>query len=120
MSCRRGGSRPATSSTAGLCAGSPVSRARAQAPCARFAVTADLALTVSGFPPSKRSMRRFAQTVTLAVLCASSATHLHAQTPKDYDARTERLQGLTRADLAQLEPQLQAGIVGLIEFADTD
>lgn len=65
-------------------------------------------------------MRRFTQTAMLVVVCASSATHLHAQAPKDYDARTERLQGLTRADLAQLEPQLQAGIVGLIEFADTD
>jgi hypothetical protein len=65
-------------------------------------------------------MHPFAQTIVLTVAFATWATHLHAQAPKDYDARTERLQGLTRADLAQLEPQLQAGIVGLIEFADTD
>jgi hypothetical protein len=37
-----------------------------------------------------------------------------------YDVRTERLQGLTRADLAPLEPLLVKGPVGLIEFTDGD
>jgi hypothetical protein len=56
--------------------------------------------------------------------------HLHAQgaDPKaghpapapSHDARTDRLQGLSKPDLARLEPLLQAGPVALVEFADDD
>ena len=61
--------------------------------------------------------------LAVAVLFVSPA-HLHAQpkqgeTPR-FDARTERLQGLTRNDLALLDTQLQSGPVALVEFADTD
>ena len=65
-------------------------------------------------------MRKLAQAALVVAVCTSSAPHLHAQPPKEYDARTERLPGLTKADLGLLEGQLQNGPVGLIEFADTD
>jgi len=66
-------------------------------------------------------MRKLAQTAAvLAIVCATGTPHLSAQPPKEYDARTERLPGLTKADLALLESQLQSGPVGLIEFADTE
>src|SRR5262245_6110799 len=67
------------------------------------------------------------RTLSLATALLACAAHLHAQPPADenakqasgpYDARAERLQGLTRAELAQLEPHLQAGPVALIEFTD--
>src|SRR5690348_10240336 len=45
--------------------------------------------------------------------------HLGAQAPAaQHDARTDRLQGFSRADLQRLEPALARGPVGLIEFAD--
>ncbi len=57
-------------------------------------------------------------------LCLLWTTHLHAQAPAtaapSYDARTERLRGLSKADLARLEPELQAGPVALVEFANDD
>jgi hypothetical protein len=87
---------------------------------ARFAAGRDLALNCPRRSAVEASMRGFAPAVLIAVVTATAATHLHAQPPKRYDARTERLQGLTRPDLAQLEPQLQTGVVGLIEFADTE
>jgi hypothetical protein len=46
-------------------------------------------------------------------LCAASA---RAETK----AQTERLDGLSKADLAQLEPELARGPVALIEFADME
>jgi hypothetical protein len=76
----------------------------------------------------------------LTLACCLHAAHLSAQPPNPgapppaapkasapdaaplpaYDVRTERLQGLTRADLVPLEPLLQAGPVALIEFTDSD
>lgn len=58
--------------------------------------------------------------VLLAAVCVTHAAHLHAQPPAAYDARTERLQGLTKTDLARLEPHLQAGPVALVEFIDEE
>ncbi len=52
------------------------------------------------------------------LLWAHAAGHVQAQATDD--VQTQRLQGLTRADLERLTPQLQRGPVGLIEFADTD
>jgi hypothetical protein len=55
------------------------------------------------------------------VAAALLPAHLGAQPPikpVKHDARTDRLQGLTRADLQRLEPALARGPVGLIEFAD--
>ncbi|MFI5307657.1 MAG: SRPBCC family protein [Polyangiales bacterium] len=55
-----------------------------------------------------------------AALCS---THLHAHAAPAapaHDARTDRLKGLSKADLALLEPQLQVGPVALVEFADDD
>src|SRR4051812_35119577 len=70
------------------------------------------------------------RTLSLATALLACAAHLHAQAPdannakqageRPYDARAERLQGLTRAELTQLEPQLQSGPVALIEFTDGD
>jgi hypothetical protein len=57
-----------------------------------------------------------------ALLLAASLTcaaHLHAQAPR-FDARTDRLRGLSKPELGLLEPALQAGPVALIEFADDD
>lgn len=66
------------------------------------------------------------------VVCLLSAAHLHAQSPSPpsapagakpvvaHDARTDRLRGLSKADLVRLEPQLEAGPVALVEFADDD
>jgi hypothetical protein len=51
------------------------------------------------------------------LLCAA---HLSAQQAPRHDARSDRLEPLTRADLKPLEGALQAGPVALIEFADTD
>jgi hypothetical protein len=71
-------------------------------------------------------------TVLLSVACWLWTAHLpaHAQQPStatahppappSHDARTDRLRGLSKPDLARLEPQLQAGPVALIEFADDD
>lgn len=59
--------------------------------------------------------------LTLVLLAASLLpAHLGAQPPAQHDARTDRLQGLTRADLKRLEPALARGPVGLIEFADKE
>jgi hypothetical protein len=65
--------------------------------------------------------------ILVAALLFVGSAHLHAQAdsaaeePKPrFDARTERLPGLTRNDLALLEPQLQRGPVALVEFADTE
>lgn len=56
----------------------------------------------------------------LVLSLASPARLLAQDKSPGSDARTERLQGLSKADLAALEPQLQAGPVALIEFADTE
>src|SRR5262245_52996211 len=71
------------------------------------------------------------------LLIGSGVTHLAAQAPpaaaaaavkkpkkpaKDpaakHDARSDRLRGLSREELARLDPQLSAGPVALVEFAD--
>ncbi len=64
--------------------------------------------------------------ILLAAVLLVSPAHLYAQSkpgaapqPRS-DARTERLQGQTRNDLALLEGQLQSGPVALVEFADTE
>jgi hypothetical protein len=57
---------------------------------------------------------------TIALLCLLWVNPLHAQPKPVYDARTGRLQSLTKADLEPLEAHLQAGPVALVEFADTD
>lgn len=57
---------------------------------------------------------------SLLLLLCLRPDHLGAQPPVVHDARTDRLQGLTRADLAPLEPALLRGPVGLIEFADKE
>ena len=69
-------------------------------------------------------IRRSTLLLTLAVaLCAapSPAPIAHADGPEkapNHDARTDRLQGLTQAELATLAPALALGPVALIEFAD--
>jgi hypothetical protein len=80
--------------------------------------------------PQQTTLFRAARTLSLASAVWACAAHLHAQPPNDpnakgaserpYDARVERLQGLTRAELGLLEPQLQAGPVALIEFTPDD
>jgi hypothetical protein len=57
--------------------------------------------------------------VLLITACLCPA-HVGAQQPAQHDARTDRLQGLTRTDLQRLEPALLRGPVGLIEFADKE
>jgi hypothetical protein len=81
-------------------------------------------------PQLMKAFRVPTRTLTLASALLTCAAHLHAQPPgednakgaseRPYDARAERLQGLTRAELALLEPQLQSGPVALIEFTDGD
>lgn len=56
----------------------------------------------------------------IALFFLLPATHLYAQAPAAYDARTGRLQSLTKAELQPLEAYLQTGPVALVEFADTD
>jgi hypothetical protein len=66
-------------------------------------------------------------------LCAGLlAARAHAQTPAQtptkapapvgpiHDARTDRLEGLSRDDLSRLDAHLQRGPVALVEFADDD
>ena len=55
----------------------------------------------------------------IALFLLLPAAHLYAQAPA-YDARTGRLQSLTKAELQPLEGYLQTGPVALVEFADTD
>lgn len=65
-------------------------------------------------------MSRFALPL-LALLClVLQAPTLAAEEGGDYDAKTDRLRGLTRADLKLLLPHLQRGPVALVEFADTE
>jgi len=59
----------------------------------------------------------------LMVACVglASASYANAQAvPTATDVQTQRLPGLTRADLERLEPHLQRGPVALVEFADTE
>jgi hypothetical protein len=70
--------------------------------------------------PTRRAGLLFTLTATA---CAALAPALaaRAQDPDkaaENDVRTERLQGLTQAELATLEPALQRGPVALVEFAD--
>lgn len=51
----------------------------------------------------------------LVVLASSSA---HAERREAYDARRDRLEGLTKAELAALGPLIAKGPVALVEFAD--
>ena len=55
-----------------------------------------------------------------AHLVAQKPAQPPAQPPAKHDARTDRLQGLSRADLQRLEPALVRGPVGLIEFANKE
>ncbi|MDH5676160.1 MAG: hypothetical protein OEZ06_28835 [Myxococcales bacterium] len=48
------------------------------------------------------------------------ASPLGAQARPEYDPSADRLQGLNRRDIGQLEPLLSSGPVALVEFADTD
>src|SRR5262249_34645039 len=60
----------------------------------------------------------------VAAAPAAAAAPAPAAAPKKkpgapkYDARSDRLRGLSRDDLGRLEPQLREGPVALIEFAD--
>jgi len=57
----------------------------------------------------------------VAAACISGAVPTSAQTaPAAVDVQTQRLQGLTHADLNRLTAQLERGPVALIEFADSD
>jgi hypothetical protein len=65
-------------------------------------------------------MRTILQLSLIAIAFGTGNGPLLAQPPKGYDARTERLQGLTKAELAHLEPHLAVGPVALVEFTDGD
>jgi hypothetical protein len=54
------------------------------------------------------------------VLIATLTTHAHAENHTAFDARTDRLGGLTATDLLLLEPALQHGPATLVEFANSD
>jgi hypothetical protein len=59
-----------------------------------------------------------ALSLVLALLPAHLSAQQRAQPAAKHDARTDRLQGLSRADLQRLAPALARGPVALIEFAD--
>jgi hypothetical protein len=68
-------------------------------------------------------MHKVASIARFLALFAFCSAHLRAHAAPAapaHDARTDRLKGLSRADLAVLEPQLQTGPVALVEFADDD
>ncbi len=56
----------------------------------------------------------------LLALVLLAPTPTDAQPPAKYDAKTDRLRGLSRADLKLLEPYMATGPVTLVEFADTE
>ena len=59
--------------------------------------------------------------IALAVLWVSLwSSYANAGEASQYNARTDRLAGLTQADLAILEGYLAAGPVALVEFSDDD
>ncbi len=66
-------------------------------------------------------MRHFLLPCLLVSLCFGPAKALaEAAVTPAHDARTDRLEGLSRDDLARLAPQLARGPVALVEFADDD
>src|SRR5262245_51281247 len=58
--------------------------------------------------------------VVLAVICAAAQVQAEARKAPAYDARRDRLEGITKAELAGLGPIRDRGPVALVEFADMD
>lgn len=56
----------------------------------------------------------------LAVIFAAAQVQAEARKAPAYDARRDRLEGLTKAELAGLGPILDRGPIALVEFADMD
>src|SRR5262245_23180846 len=56
----------------------------------------------------------------LALVLLGSAAQAHAESRKapTYDARRDRLEGLSKVELAGLAPLIEQGPIALIEFAD--
>jgi hypothetical protein len=81
---------------------------------------ASLGMMCASLPASRPAhTRSFALPFSL-VAALFAAQIAHAQAPEKGDARTDRLQGLTQAELATLEPALLRGPVALVEFADKE
>jgi hypothetical protein len=59
-------------------------------------------------------------TSALSVACAALLLLLSATARAETKAQSERLEGLSKADLTLLEPELERGPIALVEFADMD
>jgi carbon monoxide dehydrogenase subunit G len=56
--------------------------------------------------------------LAFALLSSAAGVHAESRKPPAYDARRDRLEGLSKSDLAGLGPLLAQGPVSLVEFAD--
>lgn len=71
--------------------------------------------------PVQAGMSHVIRLVTaLAVVLAAAQVHAESRKAPAYDARRDRLEGISKAELAGLGPQLDSGPVALVEFADMD
>lgn len=62
----------------------------------------------------------FRLVTVLSLLLAAGQVHAESRKAPAYDARRDRLEGLSKVELAGLSPQLDRGPVALVEFADMD